>query len=188
MAPNPAHPLDHPVWAALGTQHRGFALGEGVARRYPVQVAPFAAMATHAPASFQALARLLVPGETVALVLAEDVTPPATFEILLTKVIDQMVRQVPPAPRGEPGAEGPAASGLVVLGPEDVTAMMALVELTKPGPFLPRTHELGTYLGVREGDRLAAMAGERMRLDGLPSSAPCAPIRTTGAGGTPGPS
>jgi predicted GNAT family acetyltransferase len=41
--------------------------------------------------------------------------------------------------------------------------MMALTELTKPGPFGPRTHELGTFLGIRIGGKLVAMAGERMK-------------------------
>jgi predicted GNAT family acetyltransferase len=44
-----------------------------------------------------------------------------------------------------------------------VDEMLALVELTKPGPFFRRTPELGSYLGIREADRLVAMAGERLR-------------------------
>jgi predicted GNAT family acetyltransferase len=40
--------------------------------------------------------------------------------------------------------------------------MLALVERTRPGPFLPRTVELGTYLGLRSGGELVAMAGERL--------------------------
>ncbi len=48
-----------------------------------------------------------------------------------------------------------------VLGAADVADMLALVEITKPGPFRPRTIELGTYLGIREGGWLVAMAGER---------------------------
>ena len=39
---------------------------------------------------------------------------------------------------------------------------MALAALTKPGPFGPRTIELGEYFGFFDGDRLMAMAGERM--------------------------
>lgn len=41
--------------------------------------------------------------------------------------------------------------------------MLELVELTRPGPFMDRTVELGTYLGIRHEGRLVAMAGERMR-------------------------
>jgi len=48
----------------------------------------------------------------------------------------------------------------------DVPAMTELVTLARPGPFRPRTIEMGDYYGVRDGDRLVAMAGERMRLDG----------------------
>jgi ribosomal protein S18 acetylase RimI-like enzyme len=35
-----------------------------------------------------------------------------------------------------------------------------------PGPFAARTHELGTFWGIRVDGRLAAMAGERMRMPG----------------------
>jgi predicted GNAT family acetyltransferase len=40
--------------------------------------------------------------------------------------------------------------------------MLELTARTKPGPFLPRTIEMGTYLGIRRDGRLAAMAGERL--------------------------
>ena len=53
-----------------------------------------------------------------------------------------------------------------MLGPGDVPEMLRLAERTNPGPFGPRTHELGQYIGVKVGGALAAMAGERMRLDG----------------------
>ena len=42
-----------------------------------------------------------------------------------------------------------------------------LVARTKPGPFFSRTFELGRYIGVRDGGRLVAMAGERLRCPGL---------------------
>ena len=51
---------------------------------------------------------------------------------------------------------------VTVLGAADVPDMLALVELTQPGPFRARTIELGTYIGIREGGRLVAMAGERL--------------------------
>ena len=44
--------------------------------------------------------------------------------------------------------------------------MLSLVALTHPGPFRPRTHTLGTYLGIHVEGRLAAMAGQRMHLPG----------------------
>jgi predicted GNAT family acetyltransferase len=44
--------------------------------------------------------------------------------------------------------------------------MLRLAALTKPGPFLPRTVELGGYLGIRRDGELVAMAGERFRPQG----------------------
>ena len=45
--------------------------------------------------------------------------------------------------------------------------MVELAALTKPGPFLIRTHELGGYIGIRDQGRLVAMAGERFKLPGF---------------------
>ncbi|HTD49861.1 MAG TPA: GNAT family N-acetyltransferase, partial [Acidimicrobiia bacterium] len=55
----------------------------------------------------------------------------------------------------------------VTLGAADVAQMLALVHRTRPGPFVTRTVELGTYLGVRDGDQLVAMAGERLHPPGF---------------------
>lgn len=54
----------------------------------------------------------------------------------------------------------------VRLGPADVPDMLDLVERTQPGPFEPRTVELGTYLGIRRDGALVAMAGERLHPPG----------------------
>jgi ribosomal protein S18 acetylase RimI-like enzyme len=44
---------------------------------------------------------------------------------------------------------------------------LELALLTRPGPFGPRTIELGEYFGYFEQDRLVAMSGERMAAPGL---------------------
>ncbi len=61
---------------------------------------------------------------------------------------------------GEPDPEA------VVLSAADIPEMLELVATTDPGPFLERTIELGTYLGLRRDGALVAMAGERMHIDG----------------------
>jgi GNAT superfamily N-acetyltransferase len=48
------------------------------------------------------------------------------------------------------------------LGPADAEQALALALLTNPGPFGPRTIELGEYFGLFEDGRLVAMAGERL--------------------------
>ena len=50
----------------------------------------------------------------------------------------------------------------VRLGPEHASQALELATLTNPGPFGPRTIELGDYFGCFDGQRLVAMAGERM--------------------------
>jgi len=64
-----------------------------------------------------------------------------------------------------------AATGTAVtmrpLGDADVEAMVSLVALTEPGPFRPRTIELGGYLGIFHGEQLVAMAGQRLAPPGF---------------------
>jgi predicted GNAT family acetyltransferase len=55
---------------------------------------------------------------------------------------------------------------VVRLGPADVPEMLDLTARTRPGPFLPRTYELGAYLGIRRDGALVAMAGERLKPPG----------------------
>jgi predicted GNAT family acetyltransferase len=49
----------------------------------------------------------------------------------------------------------------------DVDAMVELVALTEPGPFRPRTIELGGYVGIFHDAALVAMAGQRFRPPGF---------------------
>ena len=44
---------------------------------------------------------------------------------------------------------------------DDVPDMLALVERTEPGPFGPRTIELGEYFGIRDGDGATDRDGGR---------------------------
>jgi predicted GNAT family acetyltransferase len=60
----------------------------------------------------------------------------------------------------------PSDLDVVRLGRDDTAEMLALAELTEPGPFFSRTPELGRYVGIRRGGRLLAMAGERFRVPG----------------------
>lgn len=77
----------------------------------------------------------------------------------------------------EPAAE------IVRLGAQDSPEMVELATLTKPGPFGLRTHELGTYFGIRTQGKLVAMAGERLKVPGYTEiSAVCTHPDHTGKG------
>lgn len=51
--------------------------------------------------------------------------------------------------------------------PRHAAQALELAGLCKPGPFGLRTIELGDYFGHFDGERLMAMAGERLRAPGL---------------------
>ncbi|WP_328297378.1 GNAT family N-acetyltransferase [Streptomyces sp. NBC_00435] len=163
VTPTPVtpHVLDNPAWASLSGAHAAFAERAGgraapYAARYAPDVAPFSAIADPAdPRSWEALRSLTGPGGVVS--LAGVLTPPDGWE---SAGSIEGVQLVDTSLRAEP------APGAVRLGPADVPEMLDLIALTRPGPFLPRTVELGTYLGIRRGGRLVAMAGERLRPPG----------------------
>jgi len=147
--------LDNPVWSALSTTHASFAEGDTLAKRYPVDVAPFAATRDQSPESYRSLARLLGPEETAAIPLATMPILPAGWSVVRRIDSAQMVWTSKTSP--------PVEHSFEELNISKVDEMLALVELTKPGPFGKRTPELGSYLGIHEDGKLVAMAGERLK-------------------------
>ncbi|RPF38133.1 GNAT family N-acetyltransferase [Streptomyces sp. TLI_185] len=151
-----SHLLDNPAWAALTGPHAHFAERVGRAARYRQDVAPFYALTDTAdPQAWADLATLVGPDGTASV---RGVTEaPAGWEILRT---GQGVQLVDTGLRAEPDPKA------VRLGPDDVTEILDLVARTEPGPFLRRTVEMGTYLGIRHRGRLIALAGERLHPPG----------------------
>ncbi|MEM5388967.1 GNAT family N-acetyltransferase [Paraburkholderia phymatum] len=169
------HPLDDVVWNALGATHKRFALGDSGAVRYQADVAPYAATADSSPESFAALRSLIDAHGPLTLVTADDIVPPPGFSVTRRAVLLQMIWQGTLDRHEE--------SRHVRLSVADVPAMLSLITATRPGPFGPRTIELGSYFGVRSQDDLVAMAGERMRLDGFTEiSAVCVDAAFRGRG------
>ncbi len=147
--------LDRPIWSALTTRQRDLAEGNAMALRFPNAIGPFADVADMSPASFAALGGLMAPSDYVVLFTHDAVTAPPGFKVSLAETGEQMI--------GTPAQSPLLGADMVRLGAEDVPAMLALTDLTKPGPFNKRTHELGTFLGIRVAGELVAMAGERMK-------------------------
>lgn len=151
------HILDNPVWAALNGHHARLAEVHGRAGRYHADVAPFATLATgHDERAWADLAALIGPGTVVPLA-GVTVEPPAGWEI---------VERIPGVQMVATTLASAADPEAVRLDPSDVPEMLDLVARTEPGPFRPRTIELGTYLGIRINGRLVAMAGERLHPPG----------------------
>jgi predicted GNAT family acetyltransferase len=153
------HPLDRQIWNALTTRQAALALGGPLAVRLDPQFGPFAATRDDSSESFAALHTLARSTGDFALFTPQAPPLPETFEIMMASQLDQFVGIAPPGIARR--------TDIHALSADDVPEMLALTELTKPGPFLPRTHELGAFYGVRIGGRLAAMAGERLKLPGF---------------------
>jgi ribosomal protein S18 acetylase RimI-like enzyme len=150
--------LDNPAWHALAGPHAHFAIGGDLVRRYPEDVAPFVAVRTwDDPRVWDALAELAGPGAELGFSGAES-EPPAGWEILGEGEGVQLVETDALHPRPDDEA--------ILLGADDVPEMLAIVERNQPGPFRPRTYELGRYVGIRRDGRLIAMAGERLHPEG----------------------
>jgi ribosomal protein S18 acetylase RimI-like enzyme len=150
--------LDNPVWHSLEGPHRQHALGRGLARHYLRDIAPFSAIAEPSAAAYADLAADL-PAGTEARLFRPQVEPlPDGWEETNRFAMLQMVASRQPVQGGSP---------VTVLSHADTAAMLDLVAATEPGPFGKRTALLGRYVGIRHGDRLVAMAGERLRVPGL---------------------
>ena len=171
------HPLDNVIWQALGTRHASFAHGNGLARKFVPEVSSLAGFLEPTPASYDALASLMAEGDVAALAFEAPREPPGGWAVVRAAPMLQMVHQ------GDlvSSANSSDLPSLVELSSADAPEMLALAELTQPGPFSIRTHELGMYLGIRCNRALVAMAGERLRFRALLKSAPFVLIPTTRA-------
>ena len=115
-------------------------------------------MKAQSPSEYEALAQIL-SGDTAALFLDTKPVLPDDWSMRLSGDMYQMTFEAPPP--AEPN------QSFRKLTKADVPEMLALTKLTEPGPFLPRTIELGAYYGIHDSGSLVAMAGERLRLTGF---------------------
>ena len=150
----PLQLLDQIVWHSLTGAQAHCATGTATARRYAPGFSPIIAFADSERPDFAALEPYCEPGEHFYCGGWTGTAPPG-WQIDAEAMLVKMVWQAP-APAADDGLAA------VRLGPEHVPQMLELVALTKPGPFGPRTIELGDYFGCFDGPRLVAMAGERM--------------------------
>jgi ribosomal protein S18 acetylase RimI-like enzyme len=152
-----ARPLDNPVRSSLLGPHAHFAERHGSALRYLAEVSVWTALPDQpGEGDWADAAALAGPRGVVPLAGVTD-PPPAGWKVVLNVPGVQLV---------DAGAAAAPDGEAVRLGVPDVPEMLDLVTRTEPGPFLPRTIELGTYLGIRRGGALVAMAGERMHPPG----------------------
>lgn len=152
-----SRPLDNPVRSSLLGPHARFAERHGGALRYGPAVSVWTALPDQPGDRDWADAAALAGPRGVVVLAGVTSPPPAGWKVALNIPGVQLV---------DAGAAAAPDDGAVQLGAPDVPEMLDLATRTEPGPFLPRTIELGTYLGIRRGGALVAMAGERMHPPG----------------------
>lgn len=153
--------LDNIVWNSLAGPHAAFSAGTSEARRYARGFSPIVGFANAERPDFAALDAYCEPGEHFYCAGWTGGTSPG-WQIDADTTGHQMVWDAPlPAPDD--------ALAAIRLETHHVPQMEELVAIKPPGPFAPRTIELGEYYGVFDGGRggnggrLVAMAGERMQ-------------------------
>jgi predicted GNAT family acetyltransferase len=176
---NQMHPLDNIIWKALTTRQSEFAESFNQARRFTPEVSPLAAFSECTPEGYESLAGLVNPQATIGLFLEAPYQPQPGWSFIAGAPMPEMVYERNSVPLSRSASD----PEIVELGAPDVSEMMALTALTKPGPFHKRTHELGTYLGIRRDGKLLAITGERLKVPGYTEvSAVCTHPEHTGHG------
>ena len=146
--------LDNPAWSSLTGHHAGLAIGNELVRRFPEDVSPFVGIKDwDHPDVWDAILEVFGHGASVGVSHADPLLPEGWAPVFSIPGV-QLVQTE--RVRARPDEEA------VELGAADVEDMLALTERSRPGPFLPRTHVLGRYVGIRRAGRLIAMAGERL--------------------------
>src|ERR1700693_5639458 len=92
--------LDNPIWFALITERQLLARSHGLARRYPPDVSPLAALLHPTNDAFADLRQLVSPGGHVALFTASPLDVPGDWQVARSRWIDKMIGEVsgPPPP------------------------------------------------------------------------------------------
>jgi ribosomal protein S18 acetylase RimI-like enzyme len=178
--PSTMHPLDNVIWQALTTRQAGFAEGFDQARRFVREITSLTAFREASSRGYESVGELVGPSGTAALFLNEPYEPRLGWSLVAEAPLLQMLCE-----NGAPSRDARAGSRpqIAELGPQDSREMLELTALTQPGPFGSRTHELGTYLGIRCDGKLIAMAGERLKVPGYTEvSAVCTHPEHTGKG------
>lgn len=170
--------LDSPIWSALTNAHISFALGNGLARRYPSDIGPLSALREQSDDAYDALRDLAGNGSVVQF-LADPWQPRSGWSLVREGMMDQMLW----TEEVRVQQELPPTATMRELNDEDSPVMVALARLTEPGPFQSRTHTLGRFFGIFESGELVAMTGQRLHMPGFTEvSAVCTHPESRGRG------
>jgi ribosomal protein S18 acetylase RimI-like enzyme len=151
------HVLDRPAWNALISGNKNLSFGNEQVKYFDREVSPFAAFEETSEENFQTLHELIPEGRVLLFISPVEMEIPAPWKVLncikgIQMICDVKIEQSLPSLK------------LIPLTEEHVPQMLALTKLTNPGPFASRTIDFGYYQGIFDGNKLVAMAGQRLHI------------------------
>ncbi|MEO7531562.1 MAG: GNAT family N-acetyltransferase, partial [Sediminibacterium sp.] len=142
------------VWNALVSGNNQLANGSERVKFFDEQVSPFAALVEDTPANLLELHAIHPSDKPILLWADRLLSVPEKWKEVDCIPGFQMVYDAPVVPDF-------TKTGITALTVNDITGMLALTKLTKPGPFGTRTIEFGNYEGIFANGQLVAMTGQR---------------------------
>ncbi len=152
------HVLDNPAWNALISGNKDLAEGNERIKYFDPEVSPFVGFKDNSDASFEELYAMAPTNRAYGFISPVEMAIPAPWEVPLYINCLQMVHNQSVADTINISTE------LTPLTEAHVPQMLELTKLTNPGPFAARTIDFGHYHGIFDGDKLVAMAGQRMHV------------------------
>ena len=150
--------LDNPAWHSLTETHTAFALGTSALKRYDPEIVLFSGYDPAAKNIFKQLDKVFNPNDSFFLFDQFPVLP-ANYRVETIVQCLQMVCQTP--------VHANITENLVLLDETNSEEMYALVSQVFPGYYLPNSRLMGDFFGIFKDEKLVAMAGERLCMDGL---------------------
>lgn len=150
-----SHPLDNPNWNALNTGSHSLSFGTDRVRLVNREMGFFAGLPAYQKENLDELNDFLEAGQRVILFPPDHLPLDEKWKIhndreLLQLVCERDFSLVEPQDEIYP------------LNESHVSEMLALTQLTKPGPFLNKTIDFGDYFGFFSEGKLVSMAGSRL--------------------------
>ena len=164
--------LDNPIWSALTTIDANKNIGSDECVFTDAAIAPFIAMPTWDIQHQRMLLEKAPNNRSWYLLIADEMNFIDEFELVSSIPLYQFIcpklilENSSSKNDSHPTHQTFEIDEIVPLTNSHINEMVALIQLTKPGPFRERTIEFGNYHGILKEGKLVAMGGERLHLDG----------------------
>lgn len=150
------HKLDNPVWFSLSETHQDFALSYDNLKCYDPDYCLFGGHISNLSIT-DAITRYSGLTDNF-FIIGDKPAYPSHLTLKNELVCNQMVIQ--------DKIDLDIAENIIQLTTQHSQELFQLVTLVQPGYFKNRTRELGNYFGIFRNDKLVAVAGERMKMNG----------------------